>query len=33
MQTKFKIKKGDTVKVIAGTALGQQGTILEVDQK
>ncbi len=33
MQKKFKIKKGDTVKVIAGAALGQEGTILEVDHK
>ena len=33
MQKKFKIKKGDTVKVIAGAALGQEGTILEVDNK
>ena len=31
MQKKFKIKKGDTVKVIAGAALGQQGVILDVD--
>lgn len=30
---KLKIKKGDTVKVIAGAALGQQGEILEVDRK
>ena len=30
---KFKIKKGDTVKVIAGAALGQEGTILDVDHK
>jgi len=33
MQTKLKIKKGDTVKVVAGAAVGQEGTILEVDQK
>ena len=33
MQKKLKIKKGDTVKVIAGAALGQEGTILEVDHK
>ena len=26
-------KKGDIVKVIAGAALGQEGTILEVDHK
>ena len=25
MQKKFKIKKGDTVKVIAGAAIGQEG--------
>ena len=31
MQKKFKIKKGDTVKVIAGAALGQQGIVLDVD--
>lgn len=31
MQKKFKIKKGDTVKVIAGAASGQQGVILDVD--
>ena len=31
MQKKFKIKKGDTVKVIAGAALGQQGVILDLD--
>ena len=31
MQKKFKIKKGDTVKVIAGAALGQQECILDVD--
>ena len=33
MQKKFKIKKGDTVKVIAGAAIGQEGTILELDSK
>jgi len=33
MQTKFKIKKGDTVKVIAGVAKGETGTVLEVDRK
>ena len=33
MQTKLKIKKGDTVKVIAGAASGQQGVILDVDYK
>ena len=31
MQKKFKIKTGDTVKVIAGAALGQQGIVLDVD--
>ena len=31
MQKKLKIKKGDTVKVIAGAALGQEGVILDVD--
>ena len=30
---KLKIKKGDTVKVIAGAALGQEGVILDVDAK
>jgi large subunit ribosomal protein L24 len=33
MQKKFKLKKGDTVKVIAGAALGQEGVILDVDSK
>ena len=33
MQKKLKIKKGDTVKVIAGAASGQQGVILDVDYK
>jgi large subunit ribosomal protein L24 len=33
MQKKLKIKKGDTVKVIAGAALGQEGVILDVDAK
>jgi len=33
MQKKLKIKKGDTVKVIAGAANGQQGIILDVDHK
>ena len=33
MQKKFKIKKGDTVKVIAGAAIGQEGVILELDSK
>lgn len=30
MATKFHIKKGDTVKVIAGDSKGQQGKVLEV---
>ncbi len=30
---KLKIKKGDTVKVIAGAALGQEGEVLSVDSK
>lgn len=30
MQSKFHIKKGDTVKVITGEYKGQQGRILEV---
>ncbi len=33
MQTKFKIKKGDTVKVIAGAASGQTGSVLDIDRK
>ena|SRR5689334_3666502 len=33
MQTKVKIKKGDTVKVIAGDAKGQQGKVLTVDRE
>jgi large subunit ribosomal protein L24 len=33
MQKKLKIKKGDTVKVISGAALGQEGVILDVDAK
>ena len=33
MQKKLKIKKGDTVKVIAGAANGQQGVILDVDYR
>ena len=33
MQNKLKIKKGDTVKVIAGAAIGQEGVILDVDSK
>jgi len=31
MKTNYKIKKGDTVKVIAGAAKGQQGEILDID--
>ena len=31
MQKKFKIKKGDTVKIIAGSAIGQEGVILDMD--
>ena len=33
MQTKLKIKKGDTVKVIAGAAVGQEGNVLDIDHK
>ena len=32
MQIKLHIKKGDTVKVIAGDSKGQQGKVLEVDK-
>lgn len=32
MQLKLKIKKGDTVKVIAGDSKGQQGKVLVVDR-
>ncbi|MCC6253241.1 MAG: 50S ribosomal protein L24 [Bacteroidia bacterium] len=32
MQVKTHIKKGDTVKVIAGDAKGQQGKVLVVDR-
>lgn len=31
--TKLKIKKGDTVKVIAGDDKGKQGRVLSVDRK
>jgi len=31
MSTKLKIKKGDTVKVMAGDSKGKQGKVLEVD--
>ncbi|MCB9194635.1 MAG: 50S ribosomal protein L24 [Flavobacteriales bacterium] len=30
---KLKIKKGDTVKVISGSAVGKQGEVLDVDRK
>jgi large subunit ribosomal protein L24 len=33
MQKKLHIKVGDTVKVIAGEALGQEGKVLTVDRK
>jgi large subunit ribosomal protein L24 len=33
MQKKTHIKKGDTVKVLAGTARGKQGRVLEVDRR
>ncbi len=33
MTIKLKIKKGDTVKVVAGDAKGQEGKILSVDRK
>ena len=33
MQKKLKIKKGDTVIVIAGNSKGQQGRVLEVIRK
>ncbi len=33
MQTKLKIKKGDTVKVIAGAAKGSEGAVLDIDPK
>lgn len=33
MAKKFKIKKGDTVQVIAGKDKGKQGTVLEVVTK
>ncbi len=32
MQTKLHIKKGDTVKVIAGDSRGQEGKVLEIDR-
>jgi large subunit ribosomal protein L24 len=33
MQPKLHIKKGDTVKAIAGDSRGQQGKVLSVDKK
>jgi large subunit ribosomal protein L24 len=33
MKTNYRIKKGDTVKVIAGAAKGQQGEVLDLDGK
>ncbi len=33
MQAKFHIKKGDTVKVIAGNERGSEGKVLRVDAK
>jgi len=33
MQKKLHIKVGDTVKVIAGEALGQEGKVLTIDRK
>jgi large subunit ribosomal protein L24 len=32
MQSKLHIKKGDSVKVIAGDAKGQEGKVLSVDK-
>ena len=32
MKAKFNIRKGDTVKVIAGDSKGQQGKVLMVDR-
>jgi large subunit ribosomal protein L24 len=32
MQAKLHIKKGDTVKVIAGDSRGQEGKVLEIDR-
>lgn len=32
MQVKLHIKKGDTVKVIAGNSKGQQGKVLSIDR-
>ena len=33
MRTKLKIKKGDTVKVIAGTDKGKEGKVIEIITK
>ena len=33
MKTKFHIRRGDTVKVLAGDAKGQQGKVLNIDVK
>jgi len=33
MQVKLHIKKGDTVKAIAGNSKGQQGKVLSIDRK
>ncbi len=33
MQAKLHIKKGDTVKAIAGNSKGQQGKVLSIDRK
>ena len=33
MKTKFHIRRGDTVKILAGEAKGQQGKVLNVDVK
>ncbi len=33
MQAKLHIKKGDTVKAIAGNSRGQQGKVLSIDRK
>ena len=33
MQKKFKIKKGDTVRIIAGSAIGQEGVVLDMNYK
>ena len=33
MKTKFHIRRGDTVKVLAGDAKGQQGKVLNIDIK